>query len=318
MKAGIRSIGLLLGILLWIVVFAPVPGHSRFVSILHNAAHGPIFGAVALLLLLGLRSLNLPANAPVSRQYAIAFVLAIGAGLATEVAQALTNRDSSWLDLRNDAIGALAFLLLFFPFDPRIRSRFGPGTTTTGLLVGLALFAFLLVPVGRSALEYRQRQRMFPILVDFTRGYDRYFVRQQHAVIGPAAMPKRWMKFSGETAMQVRLLQSGQYPGIELIEPSPDWTAYSTLLLDLTNPGPTDLALTLRIHDVAHTQAFTDRFNGPLLLRAGARELLRVSLADVRLAPEDREMRLEAIDGMVLFAAEPIQAEFLVSRVWLQ
>ena len=122
MKAGIRSIGLLLGILLLIVVFAPVPGDSRFVNTLHNAAHGPIFGCIALLILLGLRALHLPANAIVSRQYAMAFVLAVGAGLATEVAQSLTNRDASWMDLRNDAIGALAFLLMFFPFDARIRN----------------------------------------------------------------------------------------------------------------------------------------------------------------------------------------------------
>ena len=44
-----------IGILLVAVVFAPVPGHKVWISRLHDFAHGPIFGCVAVLLLIALR-----------------------------------------------------------------------------------------------------------------------------------------------------------------------------------------------------------------------------------------------------------------------
>jgi hypothetical protein len=312
-KVGTRSIGLLLGILLLIVVFAPVPGHSRFIDTVHNAAHGPIFGSIAVLILLWLRGRAASTHQPVVRQYATAFLVAVALGLATEIAQSLTNRDASWMDLRNDALGALALLLLFFAFDRRVRAHSGWGTTATALLVGLTLIGILAAPIGRSVLKYRERDRQFPTLA----GYDRYFISQRDAVVAPERMPERWAAVPGEAAMRVSL-RPRTYSGISFIELSPDWSAHSTLLLDLTNPGPTDLLLRLRINDVAHTQAFNDRFNRYLTLRAGSREVFRVALEDVRRAPQGRAMRLDAIAEMTLFAPQPVSAEFLVSRAWLE
>ena len=317
MKAGSGSIGVLLGILLVVVVFAPVPSDTRLLDTLHNAAHGLIFGCVGLLLLLWLRVRAISATRPVARQYAIAFVIACGLGLGTELAQLLTGRDASWMDARNDALGALTFLLIFFAFDARVRAQSAPPTRMFAVLVGLGLFGFLVAPVARAGFEYRQRDQLFPTLADFTHGYDGYFIVQRSAVLSPIALPSRWAAAPGETALHIRL-QAGAYPGIEFTEPLSDWTAYSKLLLDLTNPGSADLLLTLRIHDAAHTWEFGDRFNGRLLMRAGSREVVRIAFEDVRRAPQGRAMQLDAIAGMMLFAAEPSRGEFFVSRVWLE
>ena len=43
-----------------VVVFAPVPGDTRLLDTLHDAAHGPIFGSIALLVLLWLRGRAAP------------------------------------------------------------------------------------------------------------------------------------------------------------------------------------------------------------------------------------------------------------------
>jgi hypothetical protein len=317
MRQGSKPIAILLGILLLIVVFAPVPGHSRFIDTVHNAAHGPIFGSIAVLVLLWLRARSASTHTPVLRQYALALAASVAFGLATEIAQGLTNRDASWMDLRNDTLGALAFLLIFFAFDRRVPSRTRWGTVVPALTVGLVLCAFLAAPIARSAWKYRERNRQFPTLADFTHSYDRYFIRQRYATVEAAEMPSALANAAGETAMRVRLTAQ-IYPGIEFVEPYPDWTAHSTLLLDLTNPGPKDLVLRLRVNDEGHTEELTDRFNRYLTLRAGAREVFRVDLEDVRRAPRGRLMNLGAIASMTLFSPEPVDADFLVSRAWLE
>jgi hypothetical protein len=313
------SIAIVLAILLVIVVFAPVPGDTRLLYTLHNAAHGPLFGGVALLVLAWQRRRANASTGSWFVEYAIAFVAAIILGVGTEIVQALTGRDASWLDARNDALGALAVLMLCFALDKRTRSRFALPARAAAVCVALGVFAFLVAPVVRTGFEYRQRDRQFPIIADFTRHYDRYFIYQQDAEIGPAAMPESWARRKGEGALRVRMLP-GAYPGIEFVEPFPDWTAYRTVVLDLTNPGARDLRFTLRINDAIHNQAFEDRYNGVVMLHAGRREEIRIPLHDVRNAPRGRAMRLDDIYGMMLFLNPPRGApsEFLLSRVWLE
>ena len=68
--------------------------------------------------------------AAVLRQYAIAFIVAVASGIATELAQIADGRDASWIDVRNDVLGALAFLLLFAAFDRHVGARpIGPAAT---------------------------------------------------------------------------------------------------------------------------------------------------------------------------------------------
>ena len=318
MKLRRRWIGLAVGILLVVVVFAPVPGDTRFLDKLHDAAHGQVFGGIALLILLWLRTRMIPASRfAVLKQYAIAFTLAAVLGIATELAQKVIGGNASWIDVRNDALGAMAFLLLFVPFDRRLAAFIRPAATALAVLAFVAVQAVITAPLTRSALEYRKRDRVFPVIVDFTREYDRYFVRQNRAAVGPIAMPERWKSMPAEAAMLVSL-QGGLYPGLNLIEPQPDWSAYSTLLLDLTNPGAAELILVLRIHDDIHDQAFSDRFNRRLSLPPFTREVVRIPLEDVRRAPRGRSMQLDSIAGLVLFSPVPWHGDFYVSRVWLE
>ncbi len=87
------------------------------------------------------------------------------------------------------------------------------------------------------------------MLADFTERYDRYFILQQSAEFSPAELPAPWASKAGEQAMHVELFD-GPYPGLDFIELLPDWSAYSTLAIDLTNPTPLSLTLQLGVHDV--------------------------------------------------------------------
>jgi VanZ family protein len=310
----------LIAILLAAVVFAPVPGDTRWIRTLHNSAHAPIFGCVSLLVLLVACTHRRLQTLRLLGQYILALAAALALGIVTELLQIPVGRDASVEDALHDTIGALAFLGLFAVLDTRIRSvpqnrpiRFAAA------VVGLVSLAIAAAPVTRAALEYQQRDERFPVLVDFSQRYDRYFIFQQSSDFSPMKLPAPWAHATDESAMRVRLLD-GPYPGLNFIELPPDWSAYHTLAVDLTNPTPMNLQLVLRIHDAEHNNQPEDRFSKRFELPPGTREILRVRLDDVAAAPKSRRLDLHRIAGLIIFRAEdsPPAGELYLSRVWLE
>jgi VanZ family protein len=310
----------LIAILLAAVVFAPVPGDTRWIRTLHNSAHAPIFGCVSLLVLLVTRSHPRLQTLGLLAQYILAFAAAFALGVITELLQIPAGRDASFEDALHDTIGALALLGLFAAVDTRVRGvpqnmpiRFAAA------VVGLVSLGIAAAPVTRAAIKYQQRDERFPVLADFSQRYDRYFFLQQSSEFSPVTLPTPWARTQDESAMRVRLLD-GPYPGMSFIEPWPDWSGYATLAVDLTNPTPMNLQLILRIHDVGHNNQPEDRFGRRFELPAGTREILRVRLEDVAAGPKSRRLDLRQIAGMIIFRADdsPPAGELYLSRVWLE
>jgi VanZ family protein len=310
----------LIAILLAAVVFAPVPGDSRWIRTLHNSAHAPIFGCVSVLVLLASRSHPRLQAMSWFRQYLLALTTAFALGVLTEVLQIPAGRDASFEDALHDTIGALAFLGIFAAFDPRVRSvPQNASIRFAAAVVGFVSLAVAAAPVTRAAIKYQQRDERFPVLADFSQRYDRYFILQQSAQFSPVQMPAPWARAKDESAMRVRLLD-GAYPGMHFIEPPPDWSRYSTLVVDLTNPTPMNLQLVLRVHDAEHNNQPEDRFGKRFELPAGTREVLRVRLQDIASGPKARRLDLRQIAGMIIFRADdsPKAGELYLSRVWLE
>jgi hypothetical protein len=310
----------LIAILLAAVVFAPVPGDTRWIRTLHNSAHAPIFGCVSLLVLLVTRSHPRLQTLGLLAQYILAFAVAFALGVITELLQIPAGRDASFEDALHDTIGALALLGLFAAVDTRVRGvpqnmpiRFAAA------VVGLVSLGIAAAPVTRAAIKYQQRDERFPVLADFSLRYDRYFILQQSSEFSPVTLPTPWARTKDESAMRVRLLD-GPYPGMSFIELLPDWSGYATLAVDLTNPTPMNLQLILRIHDVGHNNQPEDRFGRRFELPAGTREILRVRLEDVAAGPKSRRLDLRQIAGMIIFRADdsPPAGELYLSRVWLE
>lgn len=313
-------IALAICILLCIVVLAPAPGETRWIRTLHNSAHAPIFGCVALLSLFMVRARPRLATLSPAKQYALALVVALFLGLLTELLQIPTGRDASLQDALNDSIGAVALLGVFAVFDERVRlAPHGRAVQVVAALIGVGALAVAAAPVTRAAIKYQQRDQRFPVLADFTERYDRYFILQQRAEFSPAPMPSRWAGKAGERAMHVRLL-GGPYPGMDFIELPPDWSGYSTLAIDLTNPTEFGLQFVVRVHDAAHDHQFIDRFNRRLELPPGTRRVFRISLQEIAAAPRTRALDLRQIAGMIIFRSEvsPRVGELYFSRAWLE
>lgn len=309
-----------IAILLAAVVFAPVPGDTRWIRTLHNSAHAPIFGCISLLVLLLSRSHSRLQALGLIGQYTLALAAAFGLGVVTELLQIPAGRDASAQDALHDTIGALAFLGIFAAIDSRIRSLPQSAPIRFAVaVVGIVSLGVAVAPVSRAALKYQQRDQRFPVLADFSQRYDRYFILQQSAEFSPVRIPAPWARAKDEAAMRVRF-QDGPYPGMNFIEPLPDWSGHSTLLVDLTNPTPMNLQLVLRVHDARHNNQPEDRFSKRYQLPAGTREVLRVRLQEVAAGPKSRRLDLQQVAGLIVFRADesPPAGELYLSRVWLE
>lgn len=311
---------LTIGILLAAVVFAPVPGDTRWIRTLHNSAHAPIFGCISLLTLLMVRSHPRLASVGLGGQYALALGAALLLGILTELLQIPVGRDAELDDALHDVIGAVALLGIFAAFDSRVRASMHAGILRlVGVIVGVVALVVAAAPVTRAAIKYQQRDERFPVLADFTERYDRYFIFQQSAEFSPAELPAPWASKSGEEAMHVELLD-GPYPGLDFIELWPDWSAYSTLAVDLTNPTAQSLTLLLRVHDTAHNNQPADRFSRRFELPARTRQVLRIPLRDIAAGPQTRALDLHSVAGMIIFRTDdsPRATELYFSRAWLE
>ena len=69
-------------------------------------------------------------------------------------------------------------------------------------------------------------------------------------------------------------MPDSQAPG-----PLGDWRAFSVIAVDLTNAGPSELSLVLRILDATHDWSHEDRFNLPLVIPPRTRTTVRVAAA---------------------------------------
>lgn len=309
-----------MAILLAAVVFAPVPGDTRWIRTLHNSAHAPIFGCVCLLVLFVIRAQPRFASLSLAGQYALAVAAALLLGILTELLQIPVGRDASIEDALHDVIGAVALLGLFAVFDRRVRASSHPRTLRSiAAVVGVVALAVAIAPVTRAAIKYRQRDDRFPVLADFTERYDRYFILQYSSEFSPATMPAPWANKAGEEAMHVSLLD-GSYPGLNFIELQPDWSAYSTLAVDLTNPTSLNLRFELRVHDATHNNQPADRFGRRFDLAPGTRQVIRIPLQDIAAGPQTRALDLHNIAGMFIFRTgdSPPVSELYFSRAWLE
>jgi hypothetical protein len=304
------------GILLLAVVFAPVGGHTRWIYALHDAAHGPIFGCIAVLLMRAMRG-HVRFNWGAVLEYALAFVLATVLGGVTEVLQYFVGRDASLADFRNDVLGTLAFLLLFAAMDSRLhRNRW----QWRLVLLALATPPLLMIasPLTDAFAAYARRAAAFPALAEFSQRLDRYFLRVHSATIERVPLPARFARNAPEYALLVRF-GTGDYPGIALIEPQPDWREYETLAVDVTNPTDAELNLVLRVHDERHNNQHGDRFNTRLAIQPKSREIFRVPLEAIRTGPRSRALDLANVAGVVLFATADSKArQMYVAGVWLE
>lgn len=303
------------GTLLVPVVVAHTFEHSAFWHAVQKLAHPVVFAIVAWLLADLVATIREHSFAT-RRDYADAWLLAVVLGGLTELAQHGVGRDPAWSDVGRDAFGAVVGLLARGAWDARRvgdrRSR-----RRRALSAG-ALGIVACVPVIVAAAAYGTRAWRFPTLVQFSTPADLYFVARDNPYLAVVPVPSRWRRSANERALDVPLRRAA-VRAFKLVEPSPDWSRFHVLLIEVTNPAEVELVLYVRVHDRAHDQSHADRFNASIRVPPRTRHVERVPLEAIEEAPRSRVLDLAAVAGIAIFDPDDsTDRRFLLHRIWLE
>jgi len=303
--------------LLALLLFVTVPGKGLWHEVLLDASHGPIFAAITLLLLL----MRPPEARDSVQTQAMVFGAAVALGGLIEVLQTLGNRPGSWFDVMTDTIGAATGLALWHLVRRRglatarnVRDAW-LGWPLAVLLAGVAAIAW---PPLQAARAYAWRAAEFPTIAEFQGPRVPEFVEVEGETAGIVELPAPWARGAGDRALRITY-RDGQPRSVQIVEPAADWRGYSSVVVDITNPGDAELRLTFRIFDAAHDMDYRDRFNLPVAIPPRTRSTVRVALAAVEASPQSRRMDMARVADVMLFGQPGDGAgEFYVSRLWLE
>ena len=315
---AIAALGISVLALLGLLLVARLPDTHGWGEA-ENWGHLPLFGVLALILLGVSRGLFPTRGREGLRHYLLAFAGAALLGALSELLQGLAERDLSAGDWARDLAGAALFLGLAASFDLRSpMQRLSPGLRH-GLRAALvAAFLATGLPVAAWALAYAERDRAFPLLLDFESSWESSWERRlltlQSAELIAVPPPAGWpadargarvgkLTFSPEAATAAEFTG---YSGFFIDEPYPDWRGYRVLSFLVFSELSEAVPLSLRIEDVQHQTNNTapDRFNLEIVARPGLQEI-RVPLEAVARAPATRRMDMSAVRIVHLFVIQP-------------
>jgi VanZ family protein len=213
------------GILLTLVVLLAHQYLPNQISDLAHKAirslHGPGFGAVALLMMLVLRSGNQPAVAYI-KAGAFSVVLA---GLS-EAAQIPGPREAQISDLLVDGLGILGFLGTAAVFDRGIRATISKRRATLLSLICIPAFVLTLMPTSWLLYALVMRTQALPQILSFDEKWEQTYSSGVDGGLEIIPAPTGWPEGSGNIA---RLRSAGRWGLMLHIHPHPDWSDYSAV-----------------------------------------------------------------------------------------
>ncbi|UCG61424.1 MAG: VanZ family protein [Candidatus Zixiibacteriota bacterium] len=275
---------------------------------IQNTGHTPFFGVISLLLLgISLRTLDRRLKHR-WHHYLLALGACIFLGAVTEFAQLIGPRDADFGDLIRDIAGAISFLGVFMYFDRGMKVSISFRQRMGVLALALAVLVISFVPLALLSETYVHRSRAFPVICDFDSRWSRRFLSTTDARVEIVRSPDVWL--SGRGKVGKLTLRSGDFPGMAIVEPYPDWREYTALRFDLYSPADTAIIIRIRIEDSHHNDEYTDRFNKIMAVLPGDSQI-SIPISDVRVAPAGRELDLGSVGPIHIFTVNLIRQHTL-------
>jgi VanZ family protein len=291
-KAQRVVLAALVASLLLLVHFYRPPQSGLWARVLFDTLHVPVFGLISIFLFVLFR------NRSLAGRVTLAFVIAAGLGVLSELAQIATVRDASVRDLLSDVLGAAGFLAAAVVVTGQVQLNWLHRVIAA--IVAIATLAWPLLPLAKVSAAYLERNSQVPVLVDFDSAWHNTFIYKQHAtldVIQPGDGKQSYARIQ---------LGDGPWPGITFHDLWPDWREYTALELELALNQEAPFDINVRVHDREHLRnhgAYTDRYNTQIALRPG-RHVYTIALDDIRSGPRDREMDLLRVEGIIIFGTK--------------
>lgn len=150
--------------------------------------------------------------------------------------------------------------------------------------------ALIVIPTAFTAAAYLKRASLVPQLIQPDSALSRHFLTASEAHFVAAS--------DGSLRVQP---DRGRWPGLSLEEVWPDWRAYSTLVIDLSNTHTQAFCILVRIDDRRSDPKYGDRYNQQFELPASSRRVIRIPVAEIESAPTGSKLDLAHIQRITLF-----------------
>ena len=276
-----------------ILLFMPLSTGSMWWRELFNSGHVILFAVIAYFLFFRLYATGRFSG--VVTTGLVVLVTGMLLGLMIEGLQGVMHRESSVDDLYRDFFGIVGGLGLASVRCQKIRHN-----RIWLIIFSVAVLLSGISPLFQISWHYLQRNKAFPIIVQFDEGWSSSFVRfNKAALLGPVADP-----VGDENTELYRIrFDPAKYPGVSVLESEEGWIVYDRLHIKVFSDNKEDVDLTVRIHDKAHDQNYDDRFNQSYVVSPGINEI-SIDLMRVRKAPVGREMDMANIAGIQLFLTD--------------
>lgn len=252
--------------------------HSYIFAKLWNLGHLVFFCLFSLLLL------HFRPEPQWYRGLAKTSLCALFSGLVIEALQSVIGRQASVSDIGLNIIGAGCASLWFY------RQQQHWGKKPLWVLYSAALI-LALIPLFLGGSNFLLGRWQYPVLLNFDYRLERIRLTG-NAEIG-------FQQHQGKQGAKIRF-GNQQYSGFTVTKIPSDWSKQQQLVIELDNLETTPIALTCRIHDTEHNQAYDDRFNQSWTLPSGEQRL-EIAITDIAKAAKNRTLDVSQIAGFGCF-----------------
>jgi VanZ family protein len=294
-----------LTILVLLVLFGELPDTNLFWREAQNSGHTILFILISVLILLLLQNTaEFLRRAPL-KHYTTACLLGLFIGVVTEMVQLMMHSDASMVDVARDIAGVIVGMGLYASVDPDLRPYWlkSRGELRVGVaMLSFCVFTVSMAPLAVLSAAYVQREDAFPVVVDLTANWVKPFLRLKNATVSPGIDNE--VAINGVSRFVRVDFERGIYPGVSVVETSPDWSAYKVLTVAIYSKLSQPLDLVLRVNDDQHNNDYADRFNRGLTVNKGLNHF-RILLQDIKTAPLNREMNMVRMKEITIFSVRP-------------
>ena len=124
-----------------------------------------------------------------------------------------------------------------------------------------------------------------PVIFSFDAPWQKQFLETGHCDVLPHGL---------------LMFRPGEYPGIIIEEPYPDWNGWEQLTFRVSSAVPRPVSLVVRIDDIHHNNDYSDRFNRAFMIRPGD-NAISIPVADIGSALKSRKFDLAHVRRILLF-----------------
>lgn len=289
----------------------PIPNSIRLVRVLADFGHAPLFSIIAVALLYIAAARHGRLSSPTPGDYGIATIVTAALASSSELAQlTLTGRSASFVDVARDLFGGSLGLLYCLWRNGGISN----GPLRLAVTAAAILTLVLGAPIFWTIAGYINRAMKWPEIVAIDSRLDFIFLHPFESDI--VALPSSSNSNEDGDGSSLLIHLSGQLDSGFMIEELPsDTSSYVQICFDISNPGQTDLNVTLWLGNNTSVLRSTVVSQYSNIIPAYS----RVTACD-NLATANNQLKRNSSFRSLGLTAPPARAprDLIVHRIWLE